>query len=149
MQLAVSFFQICGPSPLRRATCRWVCWCHLSAQTYRFCTKTFLSVTPRIKHSMLSLSGYRSVAAWRGTCWEKESWETQHPQCHPFFKIPSTCFGMIYPDQMHTKHLGTDQVLIASCITWLVKHFLKASVKDNLEYLWASPKEWHKDIHGF
>ena len=55
---------------------------------------------------------------------------------------------MVYPDLMHLKHLGTDQVLVGSVLTWLAKHFLRGTVKDNLLYVWSFLKKWHKDSCG-
>ena len=89
----------------------------------------------------------RLGAEWRSTCWDRASWDAGHHRCHAFFKIPSISIDMVYPDMMHCKHLGTDQVLTASVITWLIKDFLRGSVSENLEYVWSSLKEWHKDVH--
>ena len=32
---------------------------------------------------------------------------------------------LVFPDLMHTKHLGTDQLLLGSVLTWLVASLLE------------------------
>ena len=87
----------------------------------------------------------RLVAAWRRTCWSKEGWAAEHADCHPFFKMGHNGIDMVFPDLMHTKHLGTDQVLLGSVLSWLAKTFLRGTVKENLEYILEWIKEWQKE----
>ena len=69
-------------------------------------------------------------------------WQEQHPKCHPFFQMAGRGIDMVFPDLMHTKHLGTDQVLVASVITWLIKFFLRGTIQENIDmphHVWESP----------
>ena len=92
----------------------------------------------------------RLQAAWRETSWTKDSWDAEHPDCHPFFRMCDNGIDMVYPDLMHSKHLGTDQVLLGSILSWLSKSFLPDTAKNNLEYVWDWIKDWQKDsrMHG-
>ena len=92
----------------------------------------------------------RLQAAWRETSWTKDSWAAEHPDCHPFFRMCDNGIDMVYPDLMHSKHLGTDQVLLGSILSWLSKSFLPDTAKNNLEYVWDWIKDWQKDscMHG-
>ena len=87
----------------------------------------------------------RMCAAWRTTVWELEGWSREHPDCHPFFQMHGAGIDLFFPDLMHCKHLGTDQVLLGSVLTWLVKHYLKGSVADNLAMVWEFIEQWYKD----
>ena len=69
----------------------------------------------------------RPSAEWRKTCWGAEDWAAQHPYRHPLFKMAGAGLDLIFPDLMHTKHLGTDQVLLGSVLTWMLKHYLRGS----------------------
>ena len=69
----------------------------------------------------------RPSAEWRKTIWEAEDWAAQHPYRHPLFKMAGAGLDLIFPDLMHTKHLGTDQVLLGSVLTWMLKHYLPGS----------------------
>ena len=91
----------------------------------------------------------RLAAAWRRSCWFKEEWATEHgDHCHPFFNFGDHGIDMVYPDLMHCKHLGTDQILLGSVLSWFAKNFLRGIVQENLEYVMAWIKEWQKDQRG-
>ena len=88
----------------------------------------------------------RKVAAWRSTNWTLETWPEHHPKKHPAFSVPHGIgIDMVFPDLMHCKHLGADQVLVGSVVSWLMEEFLRGSAKENVEYIWAYVKQWHKD----
>ena len=87
----------------------------------------------------------RSTAAWRETIWEPTAWAEAHPQCHPLFRRAGSGIDLVYPDLMHCKHLGVDQVLLGSVLTWLVRHYLKGTVAQNLAMVWSYIGEWCKD----
>ena len=42
-----------------------------------------------------------------------------------FFKMAGAGLDLVYPDLMHCKHLGTDQLLLGSVLSWMVKQYLK------------------------
>ena len=69
----------------------------------------------------------RPGAEWRNSCWEVEEWAAQHPDSHPFFQMPGSGIDLVFPDLMHCKHLGTDQLVLGSALVWMVKHYLKGT----------------------
>ena len=87
----------------------------------------------------------RSTAAWADTCWERTGWAEAHPQCHPLFRRAGSGIDLVYPDLMHCKHLGVDQLLLGGVLTWLVKHYLKGTIADNLTMVWSYIGDWCKD----
>ena len=87
----------------------------------------------------------RTMAAWRMTCWSAAEWAREHPNAHPFFRMEGSGLDLLFPDMMHTKHLGTDQLLLGSSLTWLVKHYLPGTVTENLEMVWEFIQAWFKD----
>ena len=87
----------------------------------------------------------RSTAAWRQTCWIYDSWKAQHPDSHPFFKIPGAGIDLVFPDLMHVKHLGVDLGLLGSALMWLSKHYLPGNTAENLNFIWGYIKQWFKD----
>ena len=87
----------------------------------------------------------RPTALWRGTVWTREGWAQSHPDAHPFLQMQGSGIDLLFPDLMHCKHLGTDQVLLGSILTWLIKHYLPGSVADNLELVWTYIQTWYKD----
>ena len=46
--------------------------------------------------------------------------------------------GNFFQDLMHTKYLGTDQVLLGSCASWVAKKVLPMTFEKNLEHLLES-----------
>ena len=88
----------------------------------------------------------RAGARWRDTCWTREDWAAQHMDSHPFFRMPGSGIDLVFPDLMHTKHLGTDQLLLGSTLTWIIRHFLKGTVSQNLEMLWSYIQTWYKEL---
>ena len=90
----------------------------------------------------------RPSAAWWATCWTPEAWALAHPDRHPFFRMAGSGLDMLYPDLMHTKHLGTDQLILGSSLCWLTKHFLKGSMASNLDLVWSFLQKWYKDVQG-
>ena len=95
----------------------------------------------------------RASAEWRQTSWKRAEWDTAHPNCHVFFKMHGGGIDLVFPDLMHCKHLGTDQLLLGSVLAWLVRHYLKGTVKENLSIVWAFIQKWYKEcvkmISGF
>ena len=87
----------------------------------------------------------RPGAAWKHTCWGKEDWARARPNCHALFRMPGAGIDMVFPDLMHCKHLGTDSLVLGSVLTWLVKHYLKGSVKENLSIVWSFIRQWYKE----
>ena len=87
----------------------------------------------------------RTTAQWRRTIWSAPEWAATHPASHPFFKIPGCGLDLVFPDLTHLKHLGTDQLLLGSVLTWLVKHYLSGTVSQNLDMVWLYIQNWSKD----
>ena len=87
----------------------------------------------------------RTCAAWRATTSKPNEWLAQHPTCHAFFHMEGSGLDLVFPDLMHTKHLGTDQLLIGGALTWLVKHFVPGSASENLSVVWDFIQRWYKD----
>ena len=87
----------------------------------------------------------RLAAQWRKTCWGATEWATEHPYCHPFFKMPGSGIDLFFPDLMHCKHLGTDLVLLGGVLTWLIKVYLKGTAAENLDLVWDFIQQWYKD----
>ena len=75
----------------------------------------------------------RQSAEWRRTIWSATDWAAAHPVCHPLLKMPGAGLDLISPDLMHLKHLGTDQLLLGSTLTWMIKYYLKGITSQNLE----------------
>ena len=86
----------------------------------------------------------RSSAAWRKEVWDAALWAEATPTRHVFFKMPSSGLDLVFPDLMHCKHLGTDQVLLGSVLTWLIKHYLGGTIAENLELVWSFIQNWFK-----
>ena len=87
----------------------------------------------------------RSCASWRATTWKANEWLAENPTCHAFFRMAGSGLDLVYPDLMHVKHLGVDQLILGSSLTWFIKDFLPGSVKDNLNLVWEFIQNWHKD----
>ena len=87
----------------------------------------------------------RTCAAWRATTWKPNEWLAENPTCHPFFRMAGSGLDLIFPDLMHVKHLGVDQLIIGSTITWFIRDFLPGSVKQNLSVLWEFIQNWYKE----
>ena len=87
----------------------------------------------------------RPTALWRRTIWTRESWAASHPDAHPFLQMQGSGIDLLYPDLMHCKHLGSDQVVLGSILTWMVKHYLGGTVADNLDLVWTYIQNWYKD----
>ena len=51
---------------------------------------------------------------------------------------------LVFPDLMHCKHLGTDQLLIGSVLTWMIKVYMPGTVALNLSMVWDFMKKWHE-----
>ena len=83
-------------------------------------------------------------AAWRPTTWTRQSCADAHPAGHPFFHMQGSGIDLVFPDLMHCKHLGTDQLLLGSVLTWLIKQYLPGTISENLEAVWNFIQEWHK-----
>ena len=75
----------------------------------------------------------RPTAAWRASLWGKDEWAEEHPTCHPLFKMAGGGIDLVFPDLMHCKHLGTDQLVLGSVLTWMVKHYLKGAFTGSSE----------------
>ena len=84
-------------------------------------------------------------AGWRDTVWKSSEWLAEHPTCHPFFRMSGSGLDLVFPDLMHTKHLGTDQFLLGSVLVWLIKHFLGGTKQQNLNEVWNFIQTWYKD----
>ena len=84
----------------------------------------------------------RVSAEWRKTCWDASAWAREHPHCHPFFSMPGSGIDLVYPDLMHCKHLGTDQVLLGLV---RMKHYLRGTVAQNLDIVWSYIQHWYKE----
>ena len=64
-------------------------------------------------------------------------WLDQRPHCHALFRMPGAGLDVVSPDLMHCKQLGplgTDQVLLGSVLTWLIKHYLPGTIAQT--WLW-------------
>ena len=88
----------------------------------------------------------RPTALWRQTCWTREGWAASNPDAHPLLQMPGSGIDLLFPDLMHCKHLGTDQVLLGSILTWMVKHYLRGTVSENLELVWTYIQTWYKEL---
>ena len=69
----------------------------------------------------------RVSASWRTSLWSKDEWSAAHPHCHPLFKMAGAGIDIVFPDLMHCKHLGTDQLVLGSVLVLMIKHYLKGS----------------------
>ena len=87
----------------------------------------------------------RACAAWRGTTWTAATWAVENPTAHQLFRMPGGGLDLVYPDLMHCKHLGTDQVLLGSVITWMIKSYLGGTIAENLDLLWSFIQAWFND----
>ena len=87
----------------------------------------------------------RTNAAWRSNCWSAEEWARENPDAHPFFRMEGCGLDVVYPDLMHTKHLGVDQLLLGSTLSWLTKHYMPGTEAENLEMVWEFVQGWFKD----
>ena len=84
----------------------------------------------------------RLSAAWRASCWGREEWAQEHPDSHPFFKMAGSGIDIVFPDLMHCKHLGSDQLVLGGVLTWLVKKYLKGCwVKSDVRKIPRLPKK--------
>ena len=88
----------------------------------------------------------RAAAGWRATVWTRDAWAAENPNCHPLFRMPGAGLDLVSPDLMHCKHLGTDQLLLGSALTWLIKHYLAGSIAQNLAIVWEFIQTWYKDL---
>ena len=69
-----------------------------------------------------------------------------HPSSNSPFALCKADWGMVFLDLKHTKHVGTDRLLLGSVLSWLVHHYLKRIVSQNLEMLWSYMQTWRKDL---
>ena len=88
----------------------------------------------------------RESATWRRTLWSPADWAAANPTCHPLLRMPGAGLDLISPDLMHVKHLGTDQFLLGSALTWLIKYYLKGTISQNLEAVWDYIQSWYKEM---
>ena len=68
----------------------------------------------------------RSTATWRASTWTKEARAASHPDWHPFFSMHGAGIDLVFPDLMHCKHLGSDQLLVGSAL-------MPGTVAENLD----------------
>ena len=87
----------------------------------------------------------RETARWRETIWSAADWAAANPTCHPLLRMPGAGLDLVCPDLMHLKHLGTDQFLLGSALTWIIKHYLKGTIAENLSAVWEFVQSWYKD----
>ena len=89
----------------------------------------------------------RQSAKWRATTWDPVKWAQENPACHPLLRMPGSGLDIVFPDLMHCKHLGTDQLLLGGVLTWLVKHLLPESMKESPAFVWHLIQVWYKDYN--
>ena len=69
---------------------------------------------------------HKEDASWRGTLWTNQLlWEEAHPQRCGLFDLPGLWLPHIHVDWMHCKHLGCDQNLLGSTLTYLTTYKMK------------------------
>ena len=87
----------------------------------------------------------RACASWQSTIWKPSEWLEAHPSCHPFFSMHGSGIDLVFPDLMHCKHLGTDQVLLGSILIWMTKRYLGGRAEQNLAMVWDFIQRWYKE----
>jgi len=76
-------------------------------------------------------------AKWRAFCYTPASWAAAGWNKCKLFDIPGVSVLSLYPDWMHTKHLGCDKVMLGSVLWLLVKWLIPGSCdEERLNILW-------------
>lgn len=88
-------------------------------------------------------------AAWRQSCWRNSDWALANPRPQAAFdgnRLPGAGIQAFVPDYMHTKHLGTDQYLVASVLMYLCTEVLPGSADENLGVVWKDIKKQYAEL---
>ena len=85
-------------------------------------------------------------AAWTSTIHDVTSWIARFPNRNCIFKILNLTQHNVFPDYMHTKHLGIDMYFLASVLVLLVFHILPGNKNENLQRVWRKLQEAYRAI---
>ena len=87
-------------------------------------------------------------APWRETTWQADEWLAAHENRHFLFTPPGVSIPSVYPDWLHTKHLGVDQYFLGS-VLWLLVYQLSPGrdPQEALNEVWDAILEQYRFQH--
>ena len=87
----------------------------------------------------------RDQAEWQGETWTNAEWRLAQTDVHPLFGLSGVGILNVFPDWMHTKHLGTDKTTYASALHILVYEIMPGSPEDNLDEIWSRCLTYYRE----
>ena len=84
------------------------------------------------------------VRQWSSELWTPGDWLEAHPARHVLFLLTRASILHVYPDWMHSKHMGTDAYLYASVLWLLVYRMLAGTPDENLTTVWNEMLSFYK-----
>jgi len=86
-------------------------------------------------------------AQWQGECWSNAEWRALHPLAHPILCLSGIGIRHVFPDWMHTKHLGCDKVSYGSVMHLLCYELLPGTAEENCDQVWSECVAFYRE-HG-
>ncbi|CAK9036021.1 unnamed protein product [Durusdinium trenchii] len=92
----------------------------------------------------VSWTDFNPNAAWTNSHWTRAEWLAwpQRSKCQ-LFNLPGAFSALVALDFMHSKYLGSDQLMYGSVLTLLVFHMLPETPEANLARIWQEIRAWY------
>ena len=93
----------------------------------------------------LSWTQFSPTAPWTTSHWTREEWHAwpKRSRCQ-LFDLPGSFSAMVGLDFMHSKYLGSDQLMYGSCLAILVNSIMpNPDPEENLKVLWRTVQRWY------
>ena len=84
-------------------------------------------------------------AQWQAECWTNAEWRAIHPDAHPMLQLDGVGIQNVFPDWMHTKHLGCDKMAYASVMHVLCYELLPGTPQENVDMTWAECLAFYRE----
>ena len=85
------------------------------------------------------------AAEWQEESWTNSDWREAYPDAHPLLTLPGVGIQNVFPDWMHSKHLGCDKQNYGSVLHLLCYEVLPGDPATNLDVIWADILQYCKD----
>ena len=82
---------------------------------------------------------------WQEESWTNSDWREAYPDAHPLLTLPGVGIQNVFPDWMHSKHLGCDKQNYGSVLHLLCYEVLPGDPATNLDVIWADILQYCKD----